>query len=312
MTVLGEGGRLRLRRETPSPVLVIADPNEIDPETSSIVVADGRIWDGDEIRLTAARGVPFNVRDMGILNGASLPIPDCPDGYNMYAGGPWLPSSVRSHIQFEDSRFYRNDNSIPFYVTAAAVGLTTTRTYFAYKDQLDRVSFYGNRAAALRGGLEDRIPLFRVDFGQLSLQVLIRDRDWSFQGQLAEWTLNLTASEVDTTALGEKFGDAIKSLITGGGSFNFLIDRRDLEEEHDATFLLNLLLIVERGCEAEAEFWMIPNRDPSVDYLLPGSLYYAANIMVTAQALNTRATEIIAGSVNFVTVRQIALRMGPR
>jgi hypothetical protein len=310
MTVLGEGGLLRLRRERPSAVTVTASANDIDPGTSSLLVADERIWDGDEVTLTAARGLPFNISDMGIPNGLSLPIPDCPDGYNMYAGGPWLPSSVRSHVQFDDSRFYRNDNAVPFYVTPEGVGLTTTVTYFAYKDQLDRVSFYTTRAAALRGAQEDRIPLFRVDFGQLSLQVVIRNRDWRFQGKLVEWQLDLSASEVDTTALGDRFGDAVKSLVTGGGSLNFLIDRTDLQNEHDGTFLLNLLLIVQRGSEAEAEFWMIPDRDPAADFLLPGRLYYQANILITAQALNTRASEIIAGSVNFVTVREIGLRMG--
>jgi hypothetical protein len=310
MTVLGAGGQLVLRRQRPSPVTITASVSGIDPDINSIVVADERIWDGDEVTLTAARGLPFNISDQGIPGGLELPIPDCPDGYNMYSGGPWLVSSVRNHIQFNDSKFYRTNNTVPFYVTAAGVGLTTTVTYFVYKDQLDRISFYTTRAAALRGAQEDRIPLFRVDFGQLSLQVVIRNRDWRFQGKLVEWQLNLTASEVDTTALGERFGDAVKSLVTGGGSLNFLIDRTDLQNEHDSTFLLNLLLIVQRGSEAEAEFWMIPDRDPAADFLLPGRLYYQANIMITAQALNTRATEIIAGSVDFVTVRDVALRMG--
>jgi len=133
---------------------------------------------------------------------------------------------------------------------------------------------------------------------------------WAVQAYLSEWSLNLSAPEVDTTAVGERFGDSIKSIVTGGGSMDFLVERTDLGSGHnDSTFLLNLLLMTEKGCKADAEFWMAQGREQQ-GVILPGSLFYETQLMVTSIAINTRADDIIAGSLNFVTNGEIAFRMG--
>lgn len=311
MAVLGFGGSLRLRRDPPESVTVTSDA--LDVATYSLVVPDPRVWTGDRVRLQNSRGLPFNVLTQGLANAAELAIPDSPDGYNMYAGGPWLPSSVRTHILNDSSVFYKagaTGDAAFFYVRASDVGQTTDLTYYVYRDQLDRLSFYTTRATALRGRFEDRVPLYNVDFGSLQLQVLITEADWHIQADLQGWTLNLTANEVDTTSIGDRFGDAIKDIISGGGSFDFLVDRTDSATNKDTTYLLNLLLMVEKGCEAEAEFFILNDRPEDGSPLLPGDLYYEARLLLVSQVINTRATEIVAGSADFVTVREIALRMG--
>jgi hypothetical protein len=55
---------------------------------------------------------------------------------------------------------------------------------------------------------------------------------------------------------------------------------------------------------------MIVDRPEGGATLLPGDLFYETELLVTSVAVNTRATDIIAGSLNFVTVGEIALRMG--
>lgn len=137
---------------------------------------------------------------------------------------------------------------------------------------------------------------------------------WNVQGLLSEWSLNLTAQEVDTTAVGEKFGDSVKSLITGGGQVDFLVDRRTGIDQSgaartDSTTLMRLLLMSEKGCKADAQFWMISDQQDAGE-LLPGDLFYQSQLLVTSMAINTRATDIIAGSLNFVTVGEIGLKMG--
>jgi hypothetical protein len=131
---------------------------------------------------------------------------------------------------------------------------------------------------------------------------------------MSEWSLNLTAQEVDTTAVGEKFGDSVKSVVTGGGSIDFLVSRRKTLDQTgapmaDSTSLMRLLLLSEKGCKADAEFWMIDGQEDR-DTLLPGDLFYQTQVLVTSIAINTRATDIIAGSLNFVTVGEIRLLMG--
>lgn len=137
---------------------------------------------------------------------------------------------------------------------------------------------------------------------------------WTVQGDLSEWSLNLTAQEVDTTALGELYGESIKALITGGGSLDFIVTRRTGTDRSgaprpDSTQLMRLLLMAERGCTADAQFWMIDDQD-DVGELLPGDLFYDTRMMITSMAINTRAIDYIAGSANFVTVGQIDLRVG--
>lgn len=138
---------------------------------------------------------------------------------------------------------------------------------------------------------------------------------WIIQGQLREWSIELNAGNIDTTAVGHKFGENVKSVVSGGGTFDFLIDRIVTDSEYDSTSLMQLLLITEKGAKAEAEFFMISDRTAqacqSTGYALAaGDLYYKCEILITNTAVNTRAAEVIAGTAQFVTTGPIELRMG--
>jgi hypothetical protein len=256
--------------------------------TTNTVSAGTTFWSGDKVRLSSNQGLPFDLD--GSLSG-----PDCPDGHGVYYGSTYLLGSNRSHITSSTDPFYSSTNSTTFYLRSSDVGLTTTQDFYAHLDQVGR--------------LTDRVDLFDVDFGSLQIQAIVATDDWYIQSLLREWSLNLDAPEVDTTGVGEKFGDAVKSVVSGGGSLDFIIDRKDTANEQDPTALMNLLLMTEKGCTADAEFWMITNRTATAS-LLPGDLYYETQLMVTSMAINTRPDEVIAGSLNFVTVGDISLRMG--
>jgi hypothetical protein len=150
------------------------------------------------------------------------------------------------------------------------------------------------------------------DNAELEPRRWINGFPWIIQGCVAEWTLDLDGSSLNTTAVGDRFGENIKALVTGGGSLDFDIDRKGSEDRHDGTFLMQLLLLTEKGCKAEAEFYMIYGRqdDQSRPELLPGDLYYQCEILVTSNAISTRPGEIIVGSASFVTTGPIELRMG--
>lgn len=134
---------------------------------------------------------------------------------------------------------------------------------------------------------------------------------WQVLCDIREWTLELEAPAVDTTAVAEKFGNSVKSLVNGGGSTEFFIDRVCRpEDKGDGLDLMRLLLMTEKGCEAEAQFWIINREGCGVDDctgLIQGDLFYEANILITQSAVNVRPTEIIAGTVNFVTTGEIRL-----
>lgn len=132
---------------------------------------------------------------------------------------------------------------------------------------------------------------------------------WQVACDIRNWSLELSAPNIETTAVGEKFGEGVKSLVTGGGSIDFLIERHREDEGHvDSMLLLQLLTMTEQGCKAAAQFWMI-DREGTCD-LLPGDLYYDTELLVTNVAINLRPTEVVAGTAQFVTTGSIALKQG--
>jgi hypothetical protein len=363
VAVLGSGGLLRLKREAPEPTVV--RPGNLHVGSNSIYMRNPAFWSGDEVTLTNTRGLPIDYDGDGE--------PDCPDGYATYYGSEWYLGPNRDHITSDNDDFYSATDTDQFYMRLEESGQTTTATYYIYRDQFDRLSFYSDRASAMLGRTSERVSLFKVDFhsiivaaaGTTEYQNAIGDcatdigeyefsdaqdevtlesicdfapdytnptpwiteydnadlepryyinaggtgNIWVTLADMSSWTLNMDAQEVETTSVGEKFGEAVKSVVTGGGSIDFFVDRRNLETCADGTALMQLLLLTEKGCKADAEFWMINDRDSQCG-LLPGDLYYETQLLVTSVAINTRATEMIAGSLNFVTVGEIALRMG--
>ena len=148
--------------------------------------------------------------------------------------------------------------------------------------------------------------------------ILPRGRDlgepmWRIICDLREWTLQLDAPSVDTTGVGEKWGEAVKSLVSGGGSAEFFVDRKCYEETEDSgTMMMRLLLMTEKGCKAGANFYLI---DRGTDCGVPcaplaGDMYYQTEILITGQAINLRPTELVAATCNFVTTGEIRLLEG--
>ena len=136
---------------------------------------------------------------------------------------------------------------------------------------------------------------------------------------IREYSLTLDAPSIDTTIVGEKFGEAVKSLVSGGGSFEFFIDRTCLgDETEDASWMMmNLLFNTEGGCSGapiETEAWFNVIEGNGCENCFPpigGALYYRASILITQTAVNVRPTELVVGTAQFITTGPITLMQGP-
>ena len=136
---------------------------------------------------------------------------------------------------------------------------------------------------------------------------------------LREYSLTLDAPAVDTTIVGEKYGEAVKSLVNGGGSFEFFVDRTCLDDRaEDASWeLFNLLFLTEGGgtqqpITAEAWFYLMSGNGCAPCFPpAAGKLYYKADILITQTAVNVRPTEMIVGTAQFVTTGEIKLLQAP-
>lgn len=351
MAVLGVNGIVRLRREAPDPLVL--PQVAMRPDIDVFLVRNQDYWNGDEVRLFSPDGLPLSTDAL-------------PNGVGCYFGSVWELGSNRNHVSSESDNYYQSDSAY-FYNRGAPIN---SATYYIYRDQLDRISFYTTRAAALAGSTANRIDLRSLAFDFLVVSAAgteeydnaiaecvaaagdyrfsdFRDEvtlasicdyaplyeqpvagtteydnadlqprrwingfPWLIQGQLQQWSIELNAENIDTTAVGQTFGDNIKSIVSGGGSFDFIVERTTNEGSYDSTALMQLLLLTEKGSKAEAEFYMINARPESCGQLAPGDLYYKCDILITNSAVNTRADEIIVGTAKFVTTGSIELKMG--
>jgi hypothetical protein len=148
------------------------------------------------------------------------------------------------------------------------------------------------------------------DDAELSPRRWVGGFPWIIQGELREWSIDLNSENINTTAVGQKFGESVKAVVSGGGTFDFIVERRMNETRYDSTALMQLLLLTEKGAKAEAEFFMITDRSSANGDLAPGDLYYKCDILVTNTAVNTRASDAIVGTAQFVTTGPIELKMG--
>ena len=137
---------------------------------------------------------------------------------------------------------------------------------------------------------------------------------WEFICEMKEWSLETDGAAVDTTCLGSRWGENIKSLVTGGGQISFMVDRLyENDQSRDPTALMRLALLAQKGSKADAEFFLIANRpsEGAKAPKLPGDLFYEASLLITNVAIQMRPGELVIGTARFVTTGPIQLREGP-
>jgi hypothetical protein len=293
MALLGEGGRLRLKREQPDPTVVGVASASLD---NSYQLGDTYVWPGDLVELTALNGLPFIVSGSQTGN---------PGGHGIWSNVPWTYAPGYESIASGDA-FWNNAPAFPW---ADAFPAVISQTVYAGVDQFLRVRFYANFTDAVNNNTGAALPVGSVDFGEFTITHL--DANWLFACDIKNWNLELDAPSVDTSRLGRRFGESVKSLVTGGGDVDFFAEKRNAQDTTDPTALLRLLLLTERGCKASAEFWVLHDRQSSpCNGLAPGDIYYQCDLLVTNTSVNVVPEEMIGGSARFVTTGEIRLMLG--
>lgn len=326
MAILGYEGRVSLLREAPDPLLF--GSSALHARTNSIQSTSNQFWSGDEVTLFCEDGLPTDRNAPGMAQYGE--------------SNTWLVGITREHIIEDSDRFYRADDSVLFYEQYD--NAPVQRRVFIHVDQLGRLSFYLSQSDAMVGRPEQRLPLGAFDWGTLLLYAkgtmdydnavlgrygtydwvdfgggVIGEKtlgcpcdcapNWEFVCDLTSWDLETDAAAVDTTPIGVKFGEGIKALVRASGTFDFFVDSKD--SDWDGQRLLQLVLLLERGCKAHAQFWMLLNRaGGGCEGLLPGDLYYDTDILLVRSVVSVRVDGLITGSASFSTTEDVALRVG--
>ena len=335
MAVLGSGGILEISREIPDAMALTAARLNV----GSISLANQAYWAGDRVIIAAAGGVPFDANGDGFA--------DCPDGHGMYFGSKWAlgPSRTLLTTRFYTS----GGGSDDFYSTPENTGLATRIDGYISRDVLDRIKLWTTEGAghsetgtekpffkvktsnliiahysddasytsAIDAAANTIQPLTLPDSEQrlasvitlpAGFNVVCENRDWKLQCDLEEWVMSIDASNLDTTAIGETFGEHVKSLVRGAGSLQFLAEHSYVNTEQDGLALLRLVLLTQNQCNTKARFYIYKNRS-AASPRISGSVYYECDILLTNTRLNTRATEVIAGTADFVATSEIKLKV---
>jgi hypothetical protein len=380
MAVLGTNGKIVLNRSAPTPASVGVTALNQDKNIISLTAQGFR--SGDLVEVASIDNWPNAALNDAPLIPTYANVYDYQDYAELVGYSTAYPSELLRPYRWlatESNDALTTESGDAIAIQPAGVDATPYRNrLYVHVDPLNRLSFYRTRAAALDGAND----VTREDLDQSAFTLdptapieLRLVNEWKLEACLQSWSLNLNASEIDTTGLGDQFFDGVKSLVQGGGTFDFLIEReaRDTrttaiinrseyanayvfydapttETYNEASIvgssagvtaydnanitpapaeftydtkqlatvgtsnLLRLLLNTNEQAEGEAEFWMIDgdaqDRTSYTGMLLPGDLYYKAQIMLTSSAVSVRATDIITGSANFVTVREVQLREG--
>lgn len=134
------------------------------------------------------------------------------------------------------------------------------------------------------------------------------NRDWKLQCDLQEWILSIDADNLDITAIGQTFGESVKALVRGAGSLQFFADHRQIDAEQDSLAILRLVMLTQNQCNTKAKFYLYEDREVT-NSQIKGSVYYEFELLLTNTRLNTRPTEVIAGTADFVATSEIELRV---
>lgn len=344
MPVLGVGGVLEFRRELPEPVLVSPDAAAL--HVNGINVNDEGFWTGDKVWVYGPRGLPFDLNEDGLPDVQGGWGMFFGSKYGLYGArktrltsgaakwfgseAPFRSAPVPGLVDRTELYVYRDElDRLSFYTSFADAlrGDTEARlTLFPVDFRFLLIAPVGSTGYQQR--LEPtypeietyRLPPERTEIRLSAVSTAAlpeptgyeADRPWTFVAEMDEWSLELDATSIETTGLGDRFGENTKALVTGGGQVDFFVNRHQTSTESDSTFLAQLLITLEEASKAEAIFNVTTKAAdaPSMNgnRRLPiANVAYRAQLLLVSCVTNTAADDLIRGSARFVTVGRIRL-----
>ena len=342
MAVLGATGILEVSRKVP-PILVIGKDRIKLTDPEAITISGDHYSTGDRVIIVAEKGLPFSfpADPAGMYYGgkyvlsASKPLSNIyfasSDSFSFYRSPP-STKQVSAYVSVDELnrvRFWETEANAYGEETCVLIPPNLDPTcdtgempvfggdyknfivapYSADADyQAALVS-----AAATTEVLGNTAPQVRLD-QLITLSDDIKKiidptaRTWVTQCDLTEWALNIDASSLDATAIGQAFGESVQSIARGSGSLQFVVDNRVVSGEDDGLSVLRASVLTDDMANARAKFYLYKDRSESSPKI-NGSVYYECDIFFTGSTASVSVSDVITGSANFVAVSDIKLKM---
>jgi len=335
MALLGNGGILELSREWPDP-MALAETAVIHSTTPSrISLGNTDYWTGDRIILNFPGGSPFSTGSAsgaGVYFGSIYVLSQArqhvtgpnanyyqvDNSVNFYDTGTitnetdgYINIDQLGRIRLFNSELaaYNLDTSNEVLLSPFANGNFVVARYSSDPSYLAAVASAAQSIEGLALPNESQLleDVIAVPAAITAISEDPDSRGWLIQAELTEWALDVDASNLDMTAIGETFGENVKAVVRGAGSLQFLLDNTLKDGDETSTTLLRLVLITERVAKASARFYLYKDRTPATPQI-GNTAYYGCDLLLTNSRINVRADELIAGSTDFVVSGEINLR----
>lgn len=283
MTYLGKDGIIQFTRSYPDPVFI--PPSALDTANNRFIVNSDAFWPGDNVTLIHSGGTKVgfvwrDTLDRITLHTTAVGAQDNTAGTRVSLSG--IPSALCILCLTGTA----SATTVLTTLRSTVTGITSETSL-----QADATG-YTNYIAANRGSTL-----------------------WAFQGHIEKWNLKLGGNTVDTGAIGEKFGDSIKTAVTGSGSFDFLISFVEGSDgAHDIDIILRMALMIENNARGKAKFYLKQRTEPrsvtisgNTIVFLPGSVFYSADVLLIDTSVDATPENFIKGSANFATTGPVRL-----
>jgi hypothetical protein len=127
-------------------------------------------------------------------------------------------------------------------------------------------------------------------------------RGWYALVACKDWALQTEPTLLDTTAIGDEFGDNVKDVVRGAGSFNAFIPISQAKAgQIDSRGLIRLMLMTEIGARARARFRIQDQNRSSCDS--EDSLWLECDILLGAGEISMDTEQAVPYSAQFVVVK---------
>jgi hypothetical protein len=283
MALIGKDGIIEFTRSYPDPIVL--PPSALDTANSRFTINSDTFWPGDAVTLIHSGGTKTGFVWRDTLDRITL--------HTTAAGAQ--DNTVGTRVSLSGVPSSHSILCLTGAVAATTV-LTTLRSTITVVNSETSLQAY---------------PTGYTDYITANSGTTL----WAVQGHIKKWVLKLGGNTVDTGIIGDKFGDSVKTAITGSGSFDFLIQfSENSNGAHDIDQILRMALMIESNAKGKAKFYLKQRttaRTATIDgntiVFLPGSVYYSTDILLIDTSIDTTADDFIQGSGNFATTGPVRL-----
>lgn len=336
--ILGYGGYIEISREWPEPTAFPASSIKTASTNNYLFCKEPGFWTGQKVIVVCDRGVPIfsqfeayapcpdGHRFWGGIGVAGPTTThrsnDSGAFWNMNDSVKFWEDATTTDLLKTISAYIHKDplNRISFYPSeTAAINKNVSLAYIFSPVDYGTVVMAGHsdddnyRIAIEQLGKQcyeaapvDETPASKITTIPETINTISGNplqRGWYVLAGCREWSLQTEPAVLDTTAIGEDYGDSVKDVIRGSGSFNSLIPVGTPDVgKIDARGFIRLMLMTEIGAKARARFRL----QEQADGICEGkqeTLWLECDILLGQGEISAGIDEAILYSTQFVVVK---------